>query len=54
MNTAYCMKCQREGLPTGQMCRRDGSPWFDNGADHAADVDRFEGQCLRCCGHNHG
>jgi len=52
--TAYCMKCGAEDLSTGMICRRPGAPFIDNGADHDADICRYEGICLRCCDHNHG
>ena len=53
MTTAYCIRCQAEDLPLGMICRRADSPFFDNGPDTELDC-RYEGICLRCCGHNHG
>jgi hypothetical protein len=53
MDTAYCIRCQEEDLPLGHMCRREG--FTDYGADRDADLTaRYEGRCIRCCGHNHG
>lgn len=52
---ATCMRCHRATVST-VLCRRDGSPFFDCGADRDVEREpaRFEGYCLRCCGHNHG
>jgi hypothetical protein len=50
---AYCIRCQREGLPLGMLCDRDVIT--DHGADRDPDLEsRYEGRCLRCCEHNHG
>lgn len=53
MDTAYCIRCYREDLPTGQLCKR--GEVIDNGTQATAEgLARYEGLCLRCCGHNHG
>ncbi len=51
-DSAYCVKCHREGLSLGVMCDREALT--DCGADREADItSRYEGRCLRCCNHNH-
>lgn len=53
-NTAYCIGCHRDDLPTSLLCDREARA--DNGPDRDREAlpARFEGLCLRCCSHNHG
>ena len=52
--TAFCMRCHEEDLPPSLLCRRPGQVFIDHGPDHDPELARYEGICLRCCGHNHG
>lgn len=52
--SAFCMRCHTEDLPLGMLCRRGDHPFVDHGPDGDPDLARYEGVCLRCCGHNHG
>lgn len=52
IETGYCRKCHRDGLMMSALCDRGTRE--DLGADRRADiVSRYEGYCVRCCGHNH-
>lgn len=51
----YCDTCHRDGLWPSLLCTRLGSYFADNGPDPVEGLaSRYEGTCLRCCGHNHG
>jgi len=53
IETAYCMRCISEDMPTGHLCKR--SVVIDNGPEARDNgLCRYEGICLRCCNHNHG
>ena len=52
-DSAYCEQCHKDTLPYGLLCDRE--PRTDLGTDRDPElVARYEGRCLRCCGHNHG
>lgn len=51
--SAYCVKCHRDRLWVSLLCDREGRT--DNGPEHEGDLaSRYEGRCIKCCGHNHG